>query len=98
VLVLRKMELPHTFGEIKERQVAFREEFRKQVSAYILAGFGLVVGLAWNEAIKSFIEYLFPLAKDTLLARFIYAALITVFVVFISVYILKPSSPKENKP
>jgi hypothetical protein len=49
--------------------------------------------LAWNEAIKALIEYLFPLGSNTLVAKFIYAFTITAFVVFLTSYLLK----QENK-
>ena len=59
-----------------------------------MAGMGLVAGLAWNEAIKALIEYLYPLDQNSLLAKFIYAALITVIIVMFSTYLF---GPKEDK-
>jgi len=53
------------------------KEVKESVVGYITAAFGLVAGLAWNEAIKSFIEFLFPLSKNTLLAKFVYAGILT---------------------
>jgi hypothetical protein len=47
-----------------------REELKKQTLGYIVGALGLVAGLAWNEAIKAFIEFLFPLSQDTLLVKF----------------------------
>jgi hypothetical protein len=67
---------------------------RQQTMTYIMAAFGLVAGLAWNEAIKGLIEYLFPMG-NSLLAKFIYAILITVLVVIISLSLLK--TKPENK-
>lgn len=76
-----------------------KKEFNKKLFSYITAGFGLVAGLAWNEAIKSFIEYLFPLTKNTTLAKFIYAILITVILVLITYYLsqLFLEEEKETK-
>ncbi|MDP2650808.1 MAG: DUF5654 family protein, partial [bacterium] len=59
------------------------------------AALGLVVGLAWNEAIKSAIEYLFPLGQNTMAAKIIYAAVMTIILVFATAYILK--EPNEEK-
>lgn len=71
-------------------------EFREKGATYILAGFGLVAGLAWNEAIKGFIEEYFPLASGGgLLAKFIYAIIITIVIVFVSIYILKTEKKDE---
>lgn len=74
-----------------------KELVRERTISYIVAAFGLVAGLAWNEAIKSFIEYLFPLAQNTLLAKFIYALALTVVLVFVSVYLARLFKKEENK-
>jgi len=65
------------------------EELSKQTLSYITAAFGLVAGLAWNEAIKSLIEFLFPADTNTILAKFIYAGFITLILVVITYYLSK---------
>ncbi|OGF77776.1 hypothetical protein A3I27_02095 [Candidatus Giovannonibacteria bacterium RIFCSPLOWO2_02_FULL_43_11b] len=70
-------------------------EIREKTFGYILAALGLVAGLAWNEAIKSLIEYFYPASKNGLSAKFIYAFLITIIVVLISTYLVRLSSKKE---
>ncbi|OGF96560.1 hypothetical protein A3H08_04180 [Candidatus Giovannonibacteria bacterium RIFCSPLOWO2_12_FULL_44_32] len=72
-----------------------REEIKQQTKGYIMAGLGLVAGLAWNEAIKALIEYLYPLDKNSLLAKFVYAALITIIVVVFTTYLF--GSKEESK-
>jgi hypothetical protein len=67
----------------------FKSEFQKQVVGYIVTAFGLIAGLAWNEAIKSLISYLFPLSQNSLLAQFIYAISITVIVVLLTIYLTR---------
>ncbi|MEK9171243.1 MAG: DUF5654 family protein, partial [Patescibacteria group bacterium] len=37
------------------------KQVREKTTGYILAAFGLVAGLAWNDAIKSTIDRFFPL-------------------------------------
>ena len=75
---------------------------RSKVLTYIGGGFGFVAGLAWNDAIKELIQYIFPLATDTLMAKFIYAVLITIVVVIIITYLERilnsgtPSNAKES--
>lgn len=64
-----------------------KTEMGSKVLAYVGGAFGLVAGLAWNDAIKEFIQYVFPLTTDTLRAKFIYAGLITVVVVIIITYL-----------
>ncbi len=73
----------------------FRTALREQAFQYILAAFGLVAGLAWNDAIKALIEAIFPLQKNTVAAKFIYAILITGIMVFIANHLIKIF--KENR-
>ncbi|NTU66971.1 MAG: hypothetical protein HGB08_03545 [Candidatus Moranbacteria bacterium] len=77
---------------------------RERTLGYILTAFGLVAGLAWNDAVKSFIEYVFPADQtgNTLKAKFIYAVIITIVVVVVSAYLSRLShknrdSKKEEK-
>lgn len=57
------------------------KKIRKQSLGYILAAFGFVAGLAWNDAIKALIDVAFPLAKEGLVAKFLYAVIATVIVI-----------------
>lgn len=72
-------------------------EMKKRIVGYITAAFGLVAGLAWNEAIKAMIEYFFPLDRGSVLAKFVYAMGITLVLVLVSVYLAKLALKKENK-
>ena len=81
--------------KIKKEGEELHREVRKRTVTYITAALGLVVGLAWNEAIKSVIEYLFPLGQNTMAAKIIYAALMTVVLVFATAYILKEQKKEE---
>jgi len=80
-------------GALKELERAKRE-FKKKTITLILGGFGLVAALAWNEAIKSLFETLFP-KENELIGKFIYAAIITVIVVIISLQLKKISEKKK---
>lgn len=64
-----------------------QKEIRERTLGYMLAAFGLIAGLAWNDAVKALIEYFFPLPQNTLSAKFLYATIISIFVIFISVYL-----------
>lgn len=72
-------------------------EIRNKVSGYIITAFGLVAGLAWNDAVKSLIEYFFPANAQTLWAKFIYAMLITLIVVIVSAYLVRFLKEEEKK-
>lgn len=80
---------------IKKESGRINKEIRRQIFIYVGAGLGLVAGLAWNEAIKSLIDYLFPLSKNTLLAKFSYALIITLIVVLVSIYLSRLFKKEE---
>jgi hypothetical protein len=69
---------------------------REKTTGLILAGFSFVAGLAWNEAIKALIDTVFVLDKDTLLAKFVYAIVVTVLIIFVSYLFTKFNSKKLN--
>lgn len=73
--------------KIKKESGEISQKIKHQFYSYIVAAFGLVAGLAWNEAIKALIDYAFPLGKNTLWAKFGYAGLMTLAVVLISIYL-----------
>ncbi len=62
---------------------------KEKIIGYIVAAFGLVASLAWNEAIKSLINYFFPVVRQTLIAQFLYAACITLLAVIVSTYFVQ---------
>jgi hypothetical protein len=72
-----------------KNRIQIKEQMREKVISYVLAGFGLVAGLAWNEAIKELIDYIFPISRNTILAKFIYASVLTLIFILISFYIMK---------
>ena len=76
---------------IKEAHSAIR----KRMFSYIAAGFGLVVGFAWNDAISSLIKAIFPDGTSGIWAKFIYALILTTAVAYILYYIEK-ALDKEN--
>ncbi len=74
-------------NKILEETKSVERTVREKVLTYITAGLGFVVGLAWNDAIKSLIEYLFPLKENTILAKVIYAAILTIIVTAVIIYL-----------
>ena len=65
----------------QEKSKKLEREVRDRTLTYIIGGFGFVAGLAWNDAIKTLIEALFPLQRDFIWVKFLYAAVVTLFVV-----------------
>jgi uncharacterized membrane protein len=84
--------------KIREETKKIKAEIKTSTIGYILAALGLVAGLAWNDAIKTLIESLFPLSQNSIKVKFIYAAAITVIVVLLSIYLARlAASGKEEK-
>ena len=75
-----------TVKEIKKAQRAAQEK----TITLILGGFALVAALAWNEAIKSLFEQLLK-SSGTLIGKFIYALLVTLIVVIVSIQLQRIS-------
>lgn len=74
---------------------SLKQEIRAQTAGYILAGFGLVAGLAWNEAIKGTIDEFIKIPSNSLIAKFLYALIVTFITVIIATYLGNLSDKKE---
>ncbi|MFZ2303496.1 MAG: DUF5654 family protein [Minisyncoccia bacterium] len=82
-------------NQLKNEGERITNEMRERSMTYIAGGLGIVVGLAWNEAIKSLIDYFYPLSSaNSISAKFIYAIIITGVVVLVTMYIVKPPEKK----
>lgn len=80
---------------ISEEGEAVRRELKSRISGYIVGAIGLVAALAWNDAITSLIREIFPQTSTTLVAKFIYAIIITTAAAVIGTYIVRVFSEKE---
>ena len=75
---------------VKKEAIKLQGAVREKALEYLLVAFGLVAGLAWNEAIKSLIDSIFPsTAGGGIAAKFVYAFVATLIVVAVSVYLVK---------
>lgn len=83
--------------KIKEKQAKLRKDVLEKTVGYILTAFGLVAGLAWNEAIKALIDNLFPLDKNGIVIKFVYALLVTLIVVAVTILFVKKESGEVKK-
>lgn len=71
------------------------QEFKRQITTLIFGAFSLVAALAWNDAIKAFIDLIYPSEQNGLLAKFIYALIITIIVVVVSIIVSKLNEEKK---
>ena len=86
----------------KQNQKSLKLEILEKLSSLITAGFGLVAALAWNEVIQDFFATIFP-KPNMLLGKFIYAVIITLIIVIVTVKLgniiskLKEAISEEKK-
>lgn len=80
-----------------QEKLSVRREIKEKTIGYVLAAFGFVAGLAWNEAVKSLIDKLFPDSGNSVIMKFVYALIITAIVVIITVYLVKLTEKSDNK-
>ncbi|MFH0955763.1 MAG: DUF5654 family protein [Candidatus Falkowbacteria bacterium] len=87
------------FEKIKIESSKISREAKDKTLGFIITAFGLVAGLAWNEAIQSLIKSFFTIDKNSILAKFIYAIVMTLVLVFITIYLAKifGKDKEENK-
>lgn len=68
------------------KKKSLRLEILKTMVQLATAGFGLVAALAWNEAIKAFIDR-FISSGNGLISKLLYAVLITLIAVLVTYYL-----------
>lgn len=82
--------------KLRQEKKEIKIQVKKQLLTYMIASLGLVAGLAWNEAIKGLIEYIFPLSQNTIQAKFLYAIFMTILIVIISYYLARLMQEKDD--
>jgi hypothetical protein len=82
---------------IKDKGAELEREVREKTLGYIITSFGLVAGLAWNDAIKTFIERFFDEPGYGLKAKFLYAVILTIAVVSVSLYLSRLFKVEKKK-
>ncbi len=72
-----------------------RLEVLEKLVALATAAFGLVAALAWNDAVQELFKTLFPI-QGNLIAKFGYAAIVTIIVVVATMYLGRLTEKAEN--
>lgn len=78
----------------EEEKPKLREAVVEKSIGYLLAGFGFVAALAWNEAIQSLFTEIFGPSRGSLIAKFGYAVLITLIVTIVSIRLGRDAGTK----
>lgn len=74
------------------------KEVLKELLSLSSAAFGLVAALAWNEAIQAFVKKYLSFSVDSeMISKFIYALIVTILAVIVTVNLTKIKSHFEDK-
>ena len=68
----------------RDNRSSLRLEVLERVQSLVTASLGLVAALAWNDAIQTLFVIIFGV-QSSVIAKFIYAVIITVLVVIVTV-------------
>ena len=77
--------------------IRVEQAIKEKTIGYITAAFGLVAGLAWNDAIKTLIDYFFPFAASSLVAKLLYAVIMTIITAMLSLMLLRWNGRHDTK-
>ena len=83
--------------ETKKEKLNLRKEIKEKTVGYILGALGFVAGLAWNEAIKGFIDQFFPDTNNSVILKFLYAIIVTILIVVVTIYLLRLTQQKDDQ-
>lgn len=80
---------------VKEESQKLKQALLESTITYVTAALSVVAGLAWNDAIASSIDIIFPGDASSIIAKCTYAVLVTVLVVLLTVGIKRILAKKE---
>ena len=78
--------------ENKKREEDIKRVVAERTITLVLGGLGLVVALAWNDAIQAFFKSVFGDAPNSVVAKFIYALALTIIITIASIRLAKLTS------
>ena len=76
--------------------LAVRGEVAEKIAALMTAAFGLVAALAWNGAIRAIFSEAFG-DPDELVAMLVYAILVTIIAVIVTIWIARVSEKAKSQ-
>ena len=85
-----------TLRVAKEQEEAVSQAVLKKTYELMTAAFSLVAALAWNDAIQALFLKIFG-PSSTVTAKFLYAALVTVLIVWMGSKLAKINKAVEKK-
>lgn len=83
--------------KLKQKIDRVEQEVKEKLVTYLGAAFGLVAGLAWNDAVKALIEFFFPLDRNGVTAKFVYALIVTLVLVIVTIVLQRIIRQKKEE-
>ena len=80
----------------EEKPTPLKVEVLEKIAALITVAFGLVAALAWNEAIKAIFKEIFGSA-EAIAPMLIYAILVTIIAVILTIIVARAASKSKTK-
>ncbi len=81
---------------LKTRELAkFRVSFIEKMTILIISAFGLIAALAWDEALKELFRVIFK-NLSAMQEKFLYAVIITILAITLSIILSKLILKKES--
>ena len=80
----------------EEKPTPLKVEVLEKIAALITVAFGLVAALAWNEAIKAIFKEVFGSA-ESIAPMLIYAILVTIIAVILTIIVARAASKAKAK-
>ncbi len=80
----------------EEKPTPLKVEVLEKIAALITVAFGLVAALAWNEAIKAIFKEIFGSA-EAIAPMLIYAILVTIIAVILTIIVARAASNAKAK-
>ena len=91
------VNMDYKLDKIKTESSKISKQVGEKTFGFVITALSLVAGLAWNEAIQSLINNFFTLNKNSVLAKFVYAVVMTLVLVVITIYLSRVFGEKNKK-
>ena len=59
----------------------------EKIATLMIAAFGLVAALAWNDTIKAIFQEVFPSPGNNITAMVVYAVVVTIIAVIVTIWV-----------
>ena len=80
----------------EEKPATLKQEVLDKMGALLIAAFGLVAALAWNDAIKAIFKEVFG-DSSTVIPMLIYASMVTIIAVILIIIVARAVANAKNK-